>query len=499
MSSSTVRIRMYCQGLGDCFLLTFPRSDAQHPVFHLLIDCGVIAGTEFAREKINAVVEDIFQTTKGHLDLVVGTHEHWDHLSGFNQARELFKKFSIDNVWLGWTEDPKDPKDLIKNRAAKVNALKKAVHQMESSSAVSSGMAAQQSSIRQILGFFGEEPGSDLGAAAGSPPTTRDAMDFLSKHPEAEVTYCYPSKPPMALEGVEGVRVYVFGPPEDPKYLKMSNPSKNAKTYGITAIGGEDSFFAALSAPKDGTRYSDLRDLTFPFEEPFRIAFDEAERSEQAEFFEANYGFAKGDPQEWRRIEGDWLDVTSELALNLDSDTNNTSLVLAFELGKPGSGQVLLFAADAQVGNWLSWKDLAWNIDAGGQTALTQTAHQLLARTVVYKVGHHGSHNATLSQLGLDLMTSENLIAMLPVDAGKAKDKGWDEMPFQPLLDTLAEKTQGRILRVDDPGLPLRPAGSHLNEKQWQQFIDALAMRSANVPSVGEQKIYVEYLLTYEG
>jgi hypothetical protein len=59
--------------------------------------------------------------------------------------------------------------------------------------------------------------------------------------------------------------------------------------------------------------------------------------------------------------------------------------VLAFELGK--GGKVLLFAADAQRGNWISWKD-------GDQTI---TATDLLDRTVVYKVGHHGSHNATLN------------------------------------------------------------------------------------------------------
>jgi hypothetical protein len=47
------------------------------------------------------------------------------------------------------------------------------------------------------------------------------------------------------------------------------------------------------------------------------------------------------------------LGLAGRLALQLDSDTNNTSLVLAFELGK--SGRVLLFPGDAQVGNWLSW------------------------------------------------------------------------------------------------------------------------------------------------
>ncbi|TIM05499.1 hypothetical protein [Mesorhizobium sp.] len=41
------------------------------------------------------------------------------------------------------------------------------------------------------------------------------------------------------------------------------------------------------------------------------------------------------------------------LALDMNDATNNASLVLAFELGK--GGNVLLFAADAQRGNWLSW------------------------------------------------------------------------------------------------------------------------------------------------
>ena len=74
----------------------------------------------------------------------------------------------------------------------------------------------------------------------------------------------------------------------------------------------------------------------------------------------------------------------------MNDKTNNASLVLAFEMG-PG-GKVLLFAADAQRGNWLSWTRGTW--DDGDKTV---TASDLLARTVLYKVGHHGSHNATLS------------------------------------------------------------------------------------------------------
>jgi hypothetical protein len=55
------------------------------------------------------------------------------------------------------------------------------------------------------------------------------------------------------------------------------------------------------------------------------------------------------DHAEWRRIDHDWLASAGQLALDLNSYTNNTSLVLAFELGP--RGKVLLFAADAQRGN----------------------------------------------------------------------------------------------------------------------------------------------------
>src|SRR5687768_2131673 len=62
----------------------------------------------------------------------------------------------------------------------------------------------------------------------------------------------------------------------------------------------------------------------------------------------------------WRRIDDDWLDSAGEFALQLDSYTNNTSLAMAIEL--KGTGKVLLFVADAQAGNWISWAGLSWEV-----------------------------------------------------------------------------------------------------------------------------------------
>ena len=78
------------------------------------------------------------------------------------------------------------------------------------------------------------------------------------------------------------------------------------------------------------------------------------------------------------------------------------------------------------------------------------SASDLLAKTSLYKVGHHGSHNATLSKQGLELMTHPELVAMLPVEADGVARLGYGQMPLKSLMKALREKTDGRILRIDD-------------------------------------------------
>ena len=93
-----VTVRMYRQGLGDCFLLAFP-TDQPGAAFYLLIDCGVILGTEAPEPIMRAVAEDIREATGGDIHLLVATHEHWDHLSGFIQAGETFRQMRVHNLW----------------------------------------------------------------------------------------------------------------------------------------------------------------------------------------------------------------------------------------------------------------------------------------------------------------------------------------------------------------------------------------------------------------
>ena len=80
----------------------------------------------------------------------------------------------------------------------------------------------------------------------------------------------------------------------------------------------------------------------------------------------------------------------------------------------------------------------------------TVTGPDLLKRTIFYKVGHHGSHNATLQKLGLEQM--ERLrVAVIPVDQEMAKKKRWNHMPLDELVMALNERAKGVVLRVDQP------------------------------------------------
>ena len=49
-----IKVRMYRQGLGDCFLLTIPRNNGKP--FYAVIDCGVILGTKDAGKIMKEVV-----------------------------------------------------------------------------------------------------------------------------------------------------------------------------------------------------------------------------------------------------------------------------------------------------------------------------------------------------------------------------------------------------------------------------------------------------------
>ena len=103
-TAGTVRIRMYRVGFGDFFLLTVPGKSG-NPA-HILIDCGVHAANIHS---MTDCVTDLTQETGGNLALVILTHYHADHMSGFASNYDDFAKFTVGAVWITNRLDPNHP------------------------------------------------------------------------------------------------------------------------------------------------------------------------------------------------------------------------------------------------------------------------------------------------------------------------------------------------------------------------------------------------------
>jgi beta-lactamase superfamily II metal-dependent hydrolase len=460
-----VAIRMYRLGLGDCFLLAFSGKQ-QRPVY-MLIDCGVHFAQQDGRANMALVVDDLVKATGGQIDLVVATHEHADHLSGFVHYAEFFLKdqLSIDQVWLAWTEDEHDA-DAARLRhgsGAAQEAIEAAFQKLEQQTKNGAALTDVQLRLAGATGFFALDAddntpeqqaryanlAGDIGLGVNGKVSGNELALALLKRRAKQVEYLNAGAPPIAVPGTSAARAYVLGPPRDGALLNRSDPSSGDRheTYLSSAVGLYSFSAAILQGLKDSPDSHEYREITNPFDERYRRSYDWA--ASQL-FFQEHYGVDDSDRDAWRRIDFEWLRAAEELALHLDRHTNNTSLVLAIELGEPGEGPVLLFVGDAQVANWLSWKNLQWRV---GNRSLDVA--DLLRRTQVYKVGHHASHNATLrcddqgADYGLELMP-DGLIALVPVDqAAASKLPGWN-MPYTKLYQALKRKTRGNILRSDD-------------------------------------------------
>ena len=272
---------MYCQGLGDCFLISFPRAGHPDDPFRVLIDCGVILGTPNPSELIRPVVEDILETCRSRsnqnrptVDLLIATHEHWDHLSGFVQAADLFDQLTIREVWMGWTEDPKDPvaQQLVAERAKKLEMARQA----RLARVPAGGADAEtrsESKPSASCGIDLEMDRAGFGAAGNGKgkggKTTADAMRWLhSKSPR----FLRPGSQ-VGLDGVDGVRVYVLGPPTDLKKLRKDMPTSSGKeTYELSPYDAVQ--FTAMS--NHDPDWSDGYDPYLPFDARYVVATADA-------------------------------------------------------------------------------------------------------------------------------------------------------------------------------------------------------------------------------
>lgn len=399
--------------LGDCFLLQFSDEEQESNV---LIDCGSFRNSNQSATHLIKVANHIKDTVGANgLDLVIATHQHNDHMSGFKHAQKVFESMNVQQVFLSWLDDPKDP--LAKEITKKQKKIQGEVTKL-------TGLLKRRNSVNarklsnDILDLVDHLSISDKSVTAV-------ATEFLRGLGQNAIRYVSPGET-LEIPGLsqEKVRMHILGPPRNYKAIRDTSPNKgesydphlNRLLFSLTDL------ISALESNREDH---------YPFNQNYKQKITKSASALKSYREES-----------WRNIDDDWLMLAERLALHLNSYTNNSSIAIAFELVE--SSKFFLSVGDAQVGNWKTWE----LIDRGEEGP---DMDFILNNTVVYKVGHHGSHNATL-KASMDRMNHDELVAFIPVnrqDANLTKADPW-KMPAKNLYRELIKKTGGRIFRMDD-------------------------------------------------
>jgi beta-lactamase superfamily II metal-dependent hydrolase len=395
-TKTQVTVRMYNVGFGDAFVVTVRRGDNR---FKMLVDCGVHAQGQ-ARplaESVKAVITDLTDgkpTDVPHLDVVIATHHHADHIAGF--ALDDWGSVDVGEVWVPFVEDESDP-DAIAVRKKQTEAARRLLgfidHRLQGVDA-GAWPAAVAAARAFALNSLGNAEATDrLLGRNGLGFATTPKVRFLPSTKAAEN---------VIPTGIKNVAVHVLGPPRDPDMLKRMNPPSHAGWFALD---------------RDLVEHGERQPL---FPAPY-VMEESAARAEYPHLFEGHQALKHLD-----RVGDEALLYASSI---LERSVNNTSIFFVLDI----AGKHLVFPGDAQQG--------AWDHVMSDPDALA-----LISDAAFLKIGHHGSHNGT-PKAYIESTLQSRCDAMLPWGLVKRWEK---TIPKAELLTAMAQHGH-RVTRADAP------------------------------------------------
>jgi hypothetical protein len=308
----------------------------------------------------------------------------------------------------------------------------------------------EQSTARKYMENAIGEFAMDGAAALGSNAV---ALDLL-KHGFPGVTPRYykggdkAELPQVLLDA--GLSAQILGPPpvSDMDLMKLMDLQKGVGQYlagegeqgrSLSEPFGDEWVLKPTIAPRKGEREfyvtESFREWVYPRKPWESVTGAEARR-------------ARGKMELALKLSQPIATLTA--AKQLNSFLNNQSLVILFTF----KGKRLLFVGDAQAGNWEHWLFETDSPDKKASGTIAPVARQILTSLNFYKVGHHGSGNATPKVAAETMgMQGHRFASMCSTEAGVYGTEDPDdptkgtEVPRGPLLEKLA--SEGALVRSD--------------------------------------------------
>lgn len=360
---TNAKLWVYDVGFGDCLLLELAYP---HQTRFVLFDFGTKGLPPGAGPRHMQAVADAIEgkLAEGELVAVVATHRHRDHIASF----PLLPKLAPRVVVQPWTDKPSARRDWTgpgPGPGVRLRRLHDPLGFMPGT------LAAAQSASEHAFGLLGDD--HPMAAAAKNNQENPRARAFLEKLcPASRHDYVFAGGRAKNLERcLPGVKISVLGPPTVKQYASTLRPPKRSSA-------DDDEHWLWLAGLTDEWAF-----------------WHRAERA-LASAAEAHQGrgrplFPRAPSRRAIPPEGRWLvermsrerrDAASALVQVVDSALNNTSVILLLTIGKTR----LLFSGDAEVEAW------KWALCDAPDHRQTRAA---VGATDLYKVGHHGSWNAT--------------------------------------------------------------------------------------------------------
>jgi hypothetical protein len=407
----------YQVGFGDCFLLRFDYSDQS--ARHMLIDFGSTGlPSKDPSVAMKRIADDIAVRCGGKLDIVVATHRHADHISGFATNKDgdgpgdVIRGLKPERVLQPWTESPDAPEGWAgPDDADPARTFKARTGSLDDMHAIAASVVARLDRengfdphwpLTDRLRFVGEDNVKNLSAVENLMTMAGDPSHNLYLYHGCDV----------ALDAIlPNIKIHVLGPPTLHQSGSIKKYAKSSDDYWLRA-----NQLVALGT--DGAVAAKQESMLFP-----QLAKDDTFRKSRL-------------PTEMRwvaeRIDAAEAEQMLGIVTALDNVMNNTSIILLFEAGS----KKLLFPGDAQLENW--------------SYALQSEMADLLDEVDLYKVGHHGSLNATPKAMWnrfkkrSETGDPDRLKTVMSTMAGKhgGKNDAPTEVPRIPLVQELKAKSE---------------------------------------------------------